>query len=142
MTIEIIIGMKRQMLQPVKIKLILERGKGEWWGRVQMKENLHTTNARTPNLVKKNMLQLLNDLERVNSASVVFEMAYDITAFFETHPYLNISEVAQVAGINSALMRQYSSGVKHASRNRVQEIQRTVRSMGKELSKLTLYARE
>ena len=134
--------MKKQSSHPVKIKLILERGKGEWWGRVKMKENLHTTNARTPNLVKKNMLRLLNDLEQINPGSIVFEIGYDITAFFETHPYLNISVVAQVAGINSALMRQYSSGVKHASRNRVQEIQKTVRSMGKELSRLTLYARE
>ena len=38
---------------------------------------------------------------------VEFEYRYDISAFYNVHPYLNVSKLAKRLNINSSLMRQY-----------------------------------
>ena len=60
-------------------------------------------------------------------------------AFFETYSYLNISDIAKVAGINPGLMRQYSSGNKFPSKERVKEIEKAVKKIGRELTQVNLH---
>ena len=45
---------------------------------------------------------------------VEFEYVYDLQSFFEYFFVFNVTEVAKCAGINTNLMRQYTSGVKKA----------------------------
>lgn len=40
---------------------------------------------------------------------------YDMTAFFLAFPFINVSELAKVVGINPSLMRKYKSGIAKAS---------------------------
>lgn len=62
---------------------------------------------------------------------------YDIESFFNRFPYLNVSKVAERAGINSSLMRQYASGITKAGQKQYDKIRTAIGSIAKELSVAT-----
>lgn len=59
---------------------------------------------------------------------------YDIESFFNRFPYLNISKIAERAGINSSLMRQYASGITKAGQKQYEKLRAAVNSIANELS--------
>lgn len=73
----------------------------------------------------------------VELKDVEFEYRYDISAFYNAHPYLNVSKLAKRLNINSSLMRQYKHG-QYISEEQVLRIQDGIRSVGRELSTITL----
>lgn len=73
----------------------------------------------------------------VELKDVEFEYRYDISAFYNAHPYLNVSKLAERLNINSSLMRQYKQG-QYISEEQVLRIQDGIRSVGQELSSVTL----
>lgn len=127
--------MKKQ--QTIKARLIVEKADGELWGRVTIKGNLIVDSASTLEALQKKMKKLIRDFESVDVAD--FDISYDLTSFFEQHPYLSISEIASKAGINPGLMRQYSSAVKFPSEERVKKIELAIRDIGKELTRVKLH---
>ncbi len=62
-----------------------------------------------------------------------FEYHYDLGAFYEAHPYLNVSQVAKYIGINDTLMRQYRRG-QYISEMQIARIQEGIHEIGRELS--------
>lgn len=46
-----------------------------------------------------------------------FVYKYDLQSFFDYFPFLNVSKVAESAGINPSLMRLYTSGVVNAGKS-------------------------
>ena len=68
---------------------------------------------------------------------VVFEYRYDISAFYDAHPYLNVSKLAEHMHVNASLMRQYRQG-QYISEEQVMRIQEGIRSVGRELAETTL----
>ncbi|MBN8788352.1 MAG: hypothetical protein J0I84_14770 [Terrimonas sp.] len=78
--------------------------------------------------------------KKVDVNNIEWETLYDIQAFFMQHPYLNITAMAKLAGINASLMRQYSSGVKHPSANQMQKIEAAIKQIVIELKTINLYA--
>lgn len=128
--------MKKENLY-VKTQLIVEKSDGELWGRAKIKGNLIVDSAKTIQQLKKQLKELAYELENVEIED--FEVSYDLTTFFENHSYLNITDVAKRAGINAALMRQYASGVKFPSEERVNEIEKAIHQIGKELTKVKLH---
>jgi len=68
---------------------------------------------------------------------IEFAYQYDLAAFYEAHPYLNVSKIAQYVGINDTLMRQYRRG-QYISEAQVLRIQNGIRAIGKELAATTL----
>ncbi len=68
---------------------------------------------------------------------IEFTYQYDLAAFYDAHPYLNVSKIAQYVGINDTLMRQYRRG-QYISEAQVLRIQNGIRAIGKELSATTL----
>ncbi len=121
-------------------QLIVEHTKGQFWGRVEVKDNLIVDSASSLISLKKKMIRLVKDFEEIEVDD--FEVIYDLTTFFKTFSFLNISHVAEKAGINPGLMRQYVSGVKYPSSGRVLQILAVIKSIVKELSKVKLHARE
>mgnify|MGYP001670862940 CR=1 FL=1 len=61
----------------------------------------------------------------------------DLWAFFDKFP-MNATLVAKQIGINASLMRQYIAGQKQPSKKRVEQIQEGIRSIGKQLSDISL----
>ena len=120
-----------------KLQLIVEKSDGELWGRVRIKGNLIVDSANSIQSLEKQLKKLIYDFENVEVE--IFDIAYDLSSFFESHTYLNISDVAKRSGINQTLMRQYASGLKFPSEDRVKQIEGSIREIGKELTRIKLH---
>ena len=68
---------------------------------------------------------------------VEFEYRYDLSAFYNAHPYLNVSKLAEHLYVNASLMRQYRRG-QYISEEQVLRIQEGIRSVGQELANTVL----
>lgn len=121
-----------------KINLIIEKGEdGKLWGRVNFRNNLMSDFASSVELLEKKMSRLIRDFHGVEA---VFDHAYDVSAFFQNFDYLNQTRLADLAGINPGLLRQYASGVKHPSPQQAKRIESVIHKLAKELKSVSLYA--
>ena len=69
--------------------------------------------------------------------NIEFEYRYDLSAFYNAHPYLNVSKLAEHLHVNASLMRQYKRG-QYISEEQVFRIQEGIRSVGRELANTIL----
>ncbi|MEG1860989.1 MAG: pilus assembly protein HicB [Bacteroidaceae bacterium] len=76
--------------------------------------------------------------EGKKTPSLTFEYKYDMQSFFNYFSYLNSSKIAERAGINSSLLRQYISGIKKARQTQYERLAVAIREVAKELSAATL----
>ncbi len=104
-----------------------------------LNETLIYENAANLQSLKKKIKNLIYDFEEIEVESENFEVVYDLTSFFENHSYLNITEIAKRADINPGLMRQYTSGIKFPSEDRVKIIEKAIKEIGKELIRVKLH---
>jgi|SRR5688572_3496878 len=118
-------------------QLIVEKADGELWGRAKINGNLIVDTATSLETLKKKIKSVILDFEEIEIDE--FEISYDLTSFFEQYPYLNISEIANKSGISQTMMRQYTAGNKFPSEERVSEIEKAIREIGKELTKVRLH---
>jgi hypothetical protein len=127
------------MSKPIKLRLILEKEGDKIWGRVAFMDNLVTDSAGSIPVLEKKLRKALLEFEGLKE--VVFEYAYDLTMFFEQFSFLNQSKIAELAGINPGLIRQYSSGHKQPSREQVDKIEKAIREMAGKLRTVRLSAK-
>lgn len=127
------------MSKPIKLRLILEKEGDRIWGRVAFMDNLVIESAGNITALVKKMRGALLEFEDMKE--VVFEYAYDLTVFFEQFSFLNQSKIAELAGINPGLIRQYSSGHKQPSREQVDKIEKAIREMAGKLRTVKLSAK-
>ena len=116
--------------------LIIEKDKGKVWGRINYKKNLITDYAGSIGALEKKMAKLLKEFHNVNNPS--FSHSYDLTVFFEEFNFLKQSKIAELAGVNPGLLRQYASGVKYPSSVQVKKIEMAVHELAKELQSVSL----
>ncbi len=64
---------------------------------------------------------------------VEFEYKYDLQSFFNYFSFLNVSDIAQRAGINPSLMRQYSRGIKKAGEKTYEKFSACINNITKDL---------
>ena len=89
------------------------------------------------------MLKAYEDIKEMKAAEgtdvpeLEFVYKYDLQSFFNYFSFLNVTKVAEVAGINPSLMRQYTSGVTTAGQKQYDKIRTAVERIGKELSSAT-----
>jgi len=122
----------------MRFLLTIEKDKGKLWGRITYKDNLITDHAGSVKALEKKMTKLLYDFHGIGSVS--FDHSYDLTVFFERFDFLKQSKIAEVAGINPGLLRQYASGVKNPSAAQARKIEKAVHQVAKELQSVSLHA--
>lgn len=122
-----------------KYQLILEKNGSKLWGRVSIAGNLIVDSAANLPALEKKIRKTVFDFEGFEE--IQFDYAYDLTVFFEQFNFLNQSKIAQVAGINPGLIRQYSSGHKQPSKEQVGKIENAIRQLANELKSVRLSAR-
>lgn len=121
------------------IQLIVEKGDdGQLWGRVNYEDDLLVDAAATLPELQEKMAKLLTDFHEV--PDVIFEVAYDLSAFFAHYSFLKISKIAEYASMNAGLLRHYSAGSKHPSLEQVRRIEAAVHRLAAELSAVHLIA--
>lgn len=127
-------------MKEIKLDMIVERGDGNLIGRVTYNDNLIIESANNVVELEEKLKVLLFEFENVNPADIVFEVYYDVFALFQQFDFLNIGKVAQRAGINAGLLRQYASQVKYPSAKQAQKIEDTIHNLAAEMSKALVYA--
>jgi hypothetical protein len=94
----------------------------------------------SPQEAKEDMLKAYHEIkdmlieEGKNPPELDFVYHYDMKSFFEYFDFLNVSKVAQRAGINPSLMRKYSSGLVKAGEGQYLKLQSAVHSIANELA--------
>lgn len=121
-----------------RLQLILEAGDDALWGRVSYNDNLLVDSAPTVDELQMSLKILLADFH--NLSDVEFDLAYDLSTFFEKYAYLKISKIAEYAGMNPGLLRHYSVGSKLPSAEQVKRIEEAVHQLAKELANVHLVA--
>ncbi len=136
----------------MKIEVIIEKGDGELFGRIEGKGSfMPVTNAGTLDEIFANLKFLIKDYlkhegktdtfwKKLNVKELEFEVLYDVQAFFAEHNFLNASAVADKAGISRGLIRQYTSGAKHPSIAQAKKIEAAIKQIANELKAIELYA--
>lgn len=96
--------------------------------------------GNTPQEAKADMLQAYQEIRELLLAEgkepvqLEFVYHYDMRSFFEYFNFLNVSKVAERAGINPSLMRKYTSGVVNAGEGQYQKLKKAIHSIAEELS--------
>lgn len=96
--------------------------------------------GNTPQEAKADMLQAyeeIKDILKTEGKKIVeldFVYHYDMKSFFEYFDFLNVSKVAERAGINPSLMRKYTSGVSKAGEGQYLKLQKAIHSIANELA--------
>ena len=124
------------MTKQKKLQLVLEKEGSKLWGRVSVDGNLVFDSATTLQALEKKLRKALKDFE--NLEEIEFEYAYDLTVFFEQFSFLNQSKIAELAGINPGLIRQYSSGHKQPSKEQVGKIENAIHALASKLKSVQL----
>jgi predicted RNase H-like HicB family nuclease len=123
-----------------KYKLIIEKNKDGFWGQLDKQPNIFSQGQSIEEL-KNNMRDALElYFETINKPipKYEFELVMDIQEFFQINNYINISTLANRMGMNASLLRQYAKGIKFPSIKQVAKIERAIKEIGKELSKIEL----
>ncbi|MBA2563254.1 MAG: hypothetical protein H0V14_10165 [Chitinophagaceae bacterium] len=125
----------------MKKELIIEKDKtGKLWGRVTQEDNLIIENGNTTEQIETSIKRLLKKLHGIQPDEISFEHSYDLTALFEKFNFLKISAIAEHAQMNPALLRQYVSGVKNPSKNQAKKIENAIKSLGRQMINLEVFA--
>ena len=74
-----------------------------------------------------------NIINVLNNGNISFDYQYDISGFFKTYNFFNISELAKRIGINPSLMRRYKQGITLASKDQKKKIEQEIHILAKEL---------
>ncbi|MFK1753934.1 type II toxin-antitoxin system HicB family antitoxin [Bacteroides fragilis] len=97
----------------------------------------------TAEAAKKDMLKSYAEIKEIQAEEGLevpeldFLYKYDMQSFFNYFSFLNVTKVAELAGINASLMRQYTSGVATAGQKQYDKIRVAVEHISKELSVAT-----
>lgn len=97
----------------------------------------------TAEAAKGDMLEAYKEIKEIQAEEgkevpeLEFVYKYDMQSFFDYFSFLNVTKVAELAGINPSLMRQYTSGVTNAGQKQYDKIRVAVERISKELSEAT-----
>jgi predicted RNase H-like HicB family nuclease len=67
-------------------------------------------------------------------SNLEFEYKYDMQSFFDYFDWINVTKLAEKAGVNDSLLRQYKNGLAFASEKQCAKIQDCLHLLGNELS--------
>lgn len=121
-----------------KLTLIIEKAEEGFWGRVEYDDNLITEEAPSVAALEESMHKLLFDFHQVPVGSVAFEYKYDLTELFDKFKEINVTKLADRAGLNQSLLRQYVSGAKYPSLEQAKKIEMAIHQLGHDLIKVQL----
>ena len=133
--------MNNNKLKQIKIiKMIVEGGDDSLWGRIEFEDNLIAEEAATVEELQSKMKLLLLDFHGLEPDSYEFYIEYDLTAFFEQFHYLKVTKIAELAGLNGSLVRQYATGKKFPSAKQAEKIEIALKKLANQLAHVHIYA--
>lgn len=123
-----------------KATLILERNKNEYWVTVNELPGCYSVGATIEEAISNTREAISEHISDLPEGSQVpeiflnkdleFQIQYDIQTLFERFKVLNKSAIAEHAGINPSLLRQYSNGLAYASEKQKAKIEAAIHEIG------------
>ena len=134
-----------------QIEVIIEKNEEHFWGRIENKGFMPTGQGETVQALLQNIKDSIQDYiehegkedkfwSKVDVNNIEFNISYDLQAFFEEFNELKISSIAERAGLNSSLVRQYATGSKYPSAEQAKKIESALHSLAKKLQEVAIYA--
>ena len=99
--------------------------------------------GETAEAAKEDMMKAYQEIKEIQAEEgkkvpvLEFTYKYDMQSFFDYFSFLNVTKIAELAGINPSLMRQYTSGVANAGQKQYDKIRVAIGKISKELSAAT-----
>ena len=125
-----------------RLMLIIEKADHGFFGRTIYNENLIADEANTIIKLEDKIKKALKRYHGLKSEEIQFDHSYDLSVLFENFKYLKISNVAELAGINASLLRQYAIGNKNASSIQAKKVEDTIHKIGRELLDVKIYSKD
>ena len=133
----------------MKFTIIIEPGDGEMWGRIDAPHTLLTTVGNSVEDITQGLKDLIQDhldhegkeqveWQNIQVKDIAFDYVYDLTELFDVLSAVKINSIAELAGINQSLVRQYASGVKYPSPQQAKKIQTAVHLLGQKLLQVSI----
>ena len=133
----------------MKFTIIIEPGDGEMWGRIDAPHTLLTTVGNSVEDITQGLKDLIQDhldhegkeqveWQNIQVKDITFDYVYDLTELFDVLSAVKINSIAELAGINQSLVRQYASGVKYPSPQQAKKIQTAVHLLGQKLLQVSI----
>lgn len=134
----------------MKLNVIIEKGKKEFWGRIEGDEDfLPVTVGKSIGEVLSNLKDLVADYIahegqvdkkccNADLNQIDFVLHYDLRAFFDEYNFLNVSSIAKKSKINRSLLAQYVKGIKHPSTAQAKKVETAIHDSANEMQKVLL----
>lgn len=126
-------------MKKIKLELIIESENSELTGRVTYNNNLIIDSDKSLLILENKLKNLLYEFEGLEADRIEFEHFYDVYALFDQFDWLKISKVAEHAGINAGLLRQYASQVKFPSAVQAKKIENTLHHLAEQMMKVSIH---
>jgi len=120
--------------------LIIEKNKDEYWVSVKELPGCYSVGATIEGAISNTREAIAEHISDLPEGSQVpeiflnkdleFHIQYDIQTLFERFKMLNKSAIAEHAGINPSLLRQYSNGLAYASEKQKAKIEAAIHEIG------------
>ncbi len=128
----------KEMTTTIQLIVEKENKSNKLWGRIEYNGSLLIDSADTIEELTSKMQTVIQTMYNLHPAGYQLELLYDLTALFKEKNYLNLSALADRAGINRSLMAQYAAGIKLPSLERASIIEQTIHGFGNELRSVRL----
>lgn len=134
----------------MKLELVLEKGDGEWWGRLEGVPNAHLyTSGTSVEEVTENLRDLLADYlenegreeadwQSVSHATVEFNYTYDMTSFAEAFDALQVGVLAEKSGLEEVLVQEIVNGTRRPSLDQAQRVEAALHEVGQSLLQVSV----
>lgn len=133
----------------MKVDVIVEKGKKEFWGRIEGYDFLPVTVGKNIGEILENLKMLVADYiehegqedvkwKNVDVSKLEFNLHYDLRAFFDEYDFLNVSSIARRAKINRSLLGQYAKGIKYPSTKQAKKVEAAIHKLAEEMNRISL----
>ena len=95
--------------------------------------------GETAEAAKEDMMKAYQEIKEMQEEEgkevpeLEFTYKYDMQSFFDYFSFLNVTKVAELAGINPSLMRQYKQRIAFASESQKSRIEEAIHRAGREM---------
>lgn len=124
-----------------RVRLIIEKDASNYFGRVEVGDNLLVESASSLEALEEKMRKLIKRFHNLGHGQVRFLYSYDLTSLFDAFSFLKITAVAELAGINASLLRQYVIGKKQASAAQAKKVQIALHQLAADLAKVEVFGK-
>ena len=134
----------------MKLELVLEKGDGEWWGRLEGVPGaaLYSSGGSIEK-VTENLRDLLTDYlehegqdevgwQSVSPATVEFNFTYDITSFADAFEALQAGILSEKSGLEESLVQEIMNGIRRPSLEQARRIEAALHEVGQSLLQVSV----